>query len=355
MAREIGIDLGTANVLIHLKGHGIVLNEPSLVAVDKTNDEIVAIGKEAREMIGRTSQSIEVIQPLKGGVISDFALTEAMLVLFFERIYQRQLFSRPDVLICAPTNVSEVEKIALVEAMQQLGAGNIFVEEEAKIAGIGAGIDILDASGNMVIDIGGGTTDIVVLSGKDIVASESIKLAGDDFDQRIIQFIQDQDQLLIGQRTAEAAKCAIASATLLTDKELVSYEVKGRDLASGLPRAINIDSNDIYLALRDQLIIIARTAKRVLESVPPELQADIFERGVMLTGGGAMIYNMDSFLSHHLAVTVIKAEQPMSCVAIGSGLMLDLIKNGDLETLSSNNKRSIWQRFTKWWRTRLGI
>lgn len=343
MSRDIGIDLGTANVLIHLKGRGIVLNEPAVVAVDSQSQDVIAVGREAYEMIGRTPPSIQVIHPLKGGVIDDYDMTEAMLMLFLEKMNSRSWFSKPNILICAPSNISEIERTSLVEAAERAGGGRIYIEEEPKVAGIGAGIDILDPSGSMVIDIGGGTSDIAVISSGEIISSESIKMAGDQFDDAITQYFKDNFQLLIGERSAEQIKISLASALPLEDDMVETHDLKGRDLVTGLPKSINVNSNHIYEAIKDQIIIIARAAKRILEDTPPEVAADIIEKGIILTGGGAMIFQMDTYLTEYLKVSVLKAEQPMNCVAIGTGLMIEMITNGKLERTNPTRQ----QKFVK--------
>ncbi|MRI81495.1 MreB/Mrl family cell shape determining protein [Aerococcaceae bacterium DSM 109653] len=343
MSRDIGIDLGTANVLIHLKGRGIVLNEPAVVTVDSQSQDVIAVGREAYEMIGRTPPSIQVIHPLKGGVIDDYDMTEAMLMLFLEKMNSRSWFSKPNILICAPSNISEIERTSLVEAAERAGGGRIYIEEEPKVAGIGAGIDILDPSGSMVIDIGGGTSDIAVISSGEIISSESIKMAGDQFDDAITQYFKDNFQLLIGERSAEQIKISLASALPLEDDMVETHDLKGRDLVTGLPKSINVNSNHIYEAIKDQIIIIARAAKRILEDTPPEVAADIIEKGIILTGGGAMIFQMDTYLTEYLKVSVLKAEQPMNCVAIGTGLMLEMITNGKLERTNPTRQ----QKFVK--------
>lgn len=344
MSREIGIDFGTANVLIHFKGRGIVINEPSVVAVDTRIQEIIEVGKRAHEMIGRTSDSIEIIRPLKGGVIADFDMAEAMLTLFLERIHARSWFTKPNVLICCPSNVSEIEQLSLVEATERVVGGRIFVESEAKVAAVGAGIDLLSPKASMVIDIGGGTTDIAVLCAGEVILSESIKVAGDDFDQAIIQYFKEKHNLLIGERTAENIKVLLASAMQLGEDELLVHDLKGRDLISGLPRSLNVTSNHLYEALAPQLQLIVRAARRILEDTPPEMVSDIIEKGIVLTGGGAMIYQLDTLLTNSLKVSAIKAERPMNCVALGTGLMLDLILSGKLER--TNPTKS--QKFRRW-------
>lgn len=284
MAKNVGIDLGTTNVLVNLYGKGIILNEPSVVAIDTRSQEVIAIGHEAYEMMGRTPESIQVIQPLKGGVIADFDIAEAMLMLFMQRLNLTSWFAKPNVLICAPSKVSEIERLALIETVERAGGGRIYLEEEPKVAGVGAGIDPLSSSGSMVIDIGGGTSDFAVISAGEVIASESIKLAGDDLDLAIIQYLKDNFHILVGERSAESLKKAVASAVLLPEEEVETYDVKGRDLLTGLPKSVNVDSNMICQAIRPILIEIARVAKRVLETIPPEMAADVMEKGILLTG-----------------------------------------------------------------------
>ena len=339
MAKDIGIDLGTANVLIHLKGRGVILNEPALVAFDKDSHQVIEYGKMAYEMIGRTGPNVEIIRPLRAGVIDDFDLTEAMLVLFFDQIHSRHWLSKPNVLICAPSQISEIEQHSLIEAIERVGGGYIYIEEEAKVAAVGAGLDILSPKGSMIIDIGGGTTDIAVISSGEIIASRSLKVAGDNFDESIIQYFKQDKHLLIGERTAEEVKKEIASATLLADNLLDNFDLSGRDLVSGLPKSINVTSNDIFQAIKQSLLVIGRACKEIVEDLSPDIAADIKEQGVMLTGGGALIYNIDTYLSEYLKMSVIRADQPMQCVAIGTGLMLDMIQDGRFE-----KKKISWQQ-----------
>ncbi|HJG48048.1 MAG TPA: rod shape-determining protein [Facklamia tabacinasalis] len=355
MSRDIGIDLGTANVLIHLKGRGVILNEPSVVALDKQTQEVIAIGNEAYEMIGRTADSIEIIKPLKGGVIADYDIAEALLVLFFQKIHSQRWFTKPNVLICRPSNISEIEQTALVEAIEKAGGGKIFMEEEPKVAGVGAGIDLLDPSGNMVIDIGGGTSDIAIISGGDIIQSTSLKIAGDDFDASIIQYFKDKYKLLIGERSAEQIKIDLASAVFFENQaQLETKTLKGRDLVSGLPKSINVTSNQIYEAIHEQLAMIARAAKELLEDTQPEIASDIMEKGILLTGGGALIGSIDVFLSEYLNVSAIRANQPMSCVAIGTGIMLDLIQSGKLQRTNLSWQQKVARYFSRLKRRLIG-
>lgn len=320
-SRDIGIDLGTANVLIHVKGKGIVLNEPSVVAIEKQTGKVLAVGEEARRMVGRTPGNIVAIRPMKDGVIADFEVTETMLKAFLQRIGVKGILSSPRVLICCPTNITSVEQKAIREAAEKCGAKQVFMEEEPKVAAIGAGMDIFQPSGNMVVDIGGGTTDIAVLSMGDIVTASSIKIAGDKFDEAIQQFVKQKYKLLVGERTAEEIKKQIA--TVFPDGRQEEMDIRGRDLVSGLPKTITITSKEIYKALEEPVAAIVATAKNVLEKTPPELAADIIDRGIMLTGGGALIHGMDALLTEALSVPVLIAEDPMTCVVRGTGIMLD--------------------------------
>ena len=323
-SKDIGIDLGTANVLIHVKGKGIVLNEPSVVAIDKKTNKVLAVGEEARQMVGRTPVNIMAIRPLKDGVIADFDSTEAMLKYFLNKLNVKGFLSKPRILICCPTNITSVEQKAIREAAEKSGGKKVYLEEEPKVAAIGAGMDIFQPSGNMVVDIGGGTTDIAVLSMGDIVTSESIKVAGDVFDNDILQYIKKQYKLLIGERTAEQIKMTIGT-VFPEAKRDESMDIRGRDMVTGLPRTITINSTEIEQALHESVAMIVQSAKNVLEKTPPELSADIIDRGVILTGGGALLHGIDQLLMEELKVPVFIAENPMDCVAIGTGIMLDNI------------------------------
>lgn len=318
-SRDVGIDLGTANVLIYVKGKGIVLDEPSVVAIDTNTGKALAVGEEARRMVGRTPGNIVAIRPLKDGVIADFEVTEQMLKHFINKIKVKGIFAKPRILICTPTNITSVEQKAIKEAAQKCGAKQIFLEEEPKVAAIGAGMDIFQPSGNMVVDIGGGTTDIAVLSMGDIVTSSSIKMAGDKFDTEILQYIKKEYKLLIGERTAENIKLNVAT-VYERNEEL---EIRGRDMVSGLPRTITVGSKEIQKALMEPVMVILQAAKSVLEKTPPELSADIIDRGIMLTGGGALLHGIDQLFAEELKVPVLIAEEPMRAVAQGTGLMLE--------------------------------
>jgi len=322
-SKDIGIDLGTANVLIHVKGKGIVLNEPSVVAIDKKTNKVLAVGEEARQMVGRTPGNITAIRPLRDGVIADFDVTEAMLRHFINKLNVKGFLAKPRILICCPTNITSVEQKAIREAAEKSGGKKVYLEEEPKVAAIGAGMDIFQPSGNMVVDIGGGTTDIAVLSMGDIVTSESIKVAGDVFDNDILQYIKKEYKLLIGERTAEAIKMTIG--TVFKGGRNDTMDIRGRDMVTGLPRTIMIQSEEIERALHESVAMIVQSAKNVLEKTPPELSADIIDRGVIITGGGALLHGMDQLLIEELKVPVFVAERPMDCVAIGTGIMLENI------------------------------
>jgi len=322
-AKDIGIDLGTANVLIYIKDQGIVLNEPSIVAIDSDTKKILAVGTQAREMLGRTPGKVQAIRPMKDGVIADFEVTEMMLNSFIRKVNGKSFLSRPRILICCPSNITQVEKNAIKEAAERTGARKVFLEEEPKVAAIGAGLDISKPSGNMVIDIGGGTTDIAILSLGDIVTSDSIKIAGNTFDNDIIKYIKEKYKLLIGDRTAEEIKLEIGS--VYAENRNEKMDVKGRDLVTGLPHTITICSEEVEEALRESVYAIIHAAKNVLEQTPPELAADIIDKGIVITGGGALIHGFEELLSHELKVPVFIAETPLTCVVEGTGILLDNI------------------------------
>ena len=319
-AKDIGIDLGTANVLIYIKGQGIVLDEPSIVAIDAETKKPLAVGHEAREMFGRTPGSVKAIRPMKDGVIADFEVTEMMLNSFIKKVNGKSFFSRPRILICCPSNITQVEKNAIKEAAERTGARKVFLEIEPKVAAIGAGLDISKPSGNMVIDVGGGTTDIAILSLGGIVTSSSIKIAGNVFDNDIVKYIKDKYKLLIGERTAEDIKFTIGSVFPGSRNE--KMEVKGRDLVTGLPHTVTLTSDEIEEALRESVYEIIHAAKNVLEQTPPELSADIIDKGIVVTGGGALIHGFDELLSHELKVPVFIAESPLTWVVEGTGILL---------------------------------
>ena len=301
LSKEIGIDLGTANILIYVKGEGIVVNEPSVVTINTETNRPVAVGEEAREMLGKTPGKLQAIRPLKDGVIADFQITEIMLTHFINKLNLKGIFSRPTILICCPSNITSIEKSAIQDVALRCGAKKVYIEEEPKVAAIGAGLDISKPSGNMVIDIGGGTTDIAVLSLGDIVTSQSLKIAGDKMDQDIIKYVKDKYKLLIGESTAEEIKVNIGCA--VDADESNTFEVRGRDLVTGLPKTITMNETETQEALKETCETILISSKQVLEQTPPELSADIVNKGIFLTGGGA--------------------DEPLDCVAEGCGVMLE--------------------------------
>ena len=324
LAKDIGIDLGTANVLIYIKGQGIVLNEPSIVAIDTDSKKVIAVGHEANEMLGRTPGKVKAIKPMKDGVIADFEITEIMLNTFIKKIKAKSLFSRPRILICCPTNITPVEKNAIKEAAERTGARKVYIEEEPKVAAIGAGMDISKPTANMVIDIGGGTTDIAILSLNDIVSSASIRIAGNVFDQDIIKYIKEKYKLLIGEKTAEEIK--IEFANLFEPDKKNKLEVRGRDLVTGLPNTIEINEQETEEARHESIYKIIKAATNVLEQTPPELSADIVDKGIVLTGGGSMLKGLNELLKKELKVPVLIADSPLTCVVEGTGVLLDNIK-----------------------------
>ncbi len=322
-SRDIGIDLGTANVLIYVKGQGIVLNEPSVVALESDNKKVLAVGKEAKEMLGRTPGKITAIKPMKDGVIADFEITELMLEYFINKLSAKSLFRKPRILICCPSNITQVEKNAIKEAAEKTGAKKVFIEEEPKVAAVGAGIDISKPNGSMIIDIGGGTTDIAVLSLGGIVYSSSIKVAGNSFDTEIIKYIKNKYKLLIGERTAEDIKLTIG--TVYPGKKKEKMEVKGRNLVTGLPITVTVTSEEIAEALKENVQLIVHHTKLVLEQTPPELSADIISKGIVMTGGGALMDGLDKVLQQELDIPVYVASNPLTCVAEGTGILLENI------------------------------
>ena len=326
MAKDIGIDLGTANVLIYVEGKGIVLNEPSVVAVDDKTDRVLAVGSEAYRMVGRTPGNIRAVRPLKDGVISDFDVTEAMLTYFVNKLNVKGFMSKPNIMICAPTNITEIERKAIIQAAEKAGGAKVYLEYEPKVAAVGAGLDILKPVGSMVIDMGGGTSDIAVLSLGDIVVSESIRVAGDKMNFDIVGYLKRRHNLIVGERTAETIKIQIGSA--LPVDEPLTMEVRGRDNFEGMPKTITINSNEVEEALHDTLQQIVRATHSVLAKLPPELAADIIDRGIMLTGGGALLHGMDQLLSDALEVPVVVSDSPLDNVAKGAGALLEHMKSG---------------------------
>lgn len=329
MTQEVGIDLGTANVLVYIKGKGIVLNEPSVVAINRDTNEILSVGEEARQMLGRTPSNIVAIRPLKDGVISDYDVTEKMLKYFIKKTCGSGRFFKPRIMVCVPSGVTEVEKRAVREAATQAGGKAVYLIEEPIAAAIGAGLDISKPDGVMIIDIGGGTTDIAVISLGGIVASTSVKTAGDKFDEAIIKYMRKEHKLYIGERTAEELKLTIGTA--YPRESIVSKECRGRDLVTGLPKSIEISSKEMLEALDEPLQVICEAVHSVLERTPPEIAADISSSGIVITGGGALLYGMDKRISERTGIPVIIADDPKSCVAFGTGKALD-----SLDMIESN-------------------
>ena len=324
LGKDIGIDLGTANVLIYIKGKGIVLNEPSIVALEVDTKRIVAVGTEAKEMLGRTPGKIKAIKPMKDGVIADFEATEIMLNSFIKKIKARNLFSRPRILICCPTNITQVEKNAIKEAAERTGARKVYIEEEPKVAAIGAGIDISKPSASMIIDIGGGTTDIAILSMNGMVISSSIRIAGNTFDQDIINYIRDKYKLLIGEKTSEELKKEFIN--IFKPNKKKKREIRGRNLITGLPHSIEITQEELSEALKESINKLIKETTRVLEETNPELSADIAEKGIVLTGGGSLVKGLVELFKQELNVPILIAESPLTCVAEGTGILLDNVK-----------------------------
>lgn len=333
-ATEVGIDLGTANVLVYIKGKGIVLNEPSVVAINKDTDEILAVGEEARQMLGRTPANIVAVRPLRDGVISDYDITERMLKHFIRKTCGSGRFFKPKIMVCVPSGVTEVEKRAVSEAATQAGGKDVYLMEEPVAAAIGAGIDISKPDGVMVIDIGGGTTDIAVISLGGIVASTSVKIAGDKFDEAIIKYMRKEHKLYIGERTAEELKLTIGTA--FPRDEVVTKECRGRDLVTGLPKSVEVTSDEMMDALEEPLHAICEAVHNVLEITPPELAADISNSGIIITGGGALLCGIDKRIEDRTAIKVVVAEDPKSCVAVGTGKSLDILEK--LESSSLNRR-----------------
>ena len=318
--KDIGIDLGTANVLVYVKGQGIVLNEPSVLAIDSETKNVLAVGKDANEMLGRTPGKVKATKPLKDGVIADFEYTEAMLTNMLKKVKGLRLWSKPRILICCPSNITPVEKNAIKEAAEKLGAKKVFMEEEPKVAALGAGMDISKPGANMVIDIGGGTTDIAILSLGGIVNSSSVKIAGNTFDNAIIEYIREKYKLLIGERTAEEIKLNLGS--VYKGDKGNKKEIKGRSLENGLPNTIEISEKEVEEALYPHALKIIKETKKVLEETSPELSADIVDKGIVLTGGGALVKGFPELFEKELSVPIYIAESPLTCVAEGCGIML---------------------------------
>jgi len=324
-SNDLAIDLGTANTLVYVKGKGIVLSEPSVVAVRSNYPEgvkkVLAVGMEAKKMLGRTPASIVAIRPMKDGVIADFEITEAMLRYFITKIHNRRALVRPRIIICVPSGITQVEKRAVRETAESAGAREVYLIEEPMAAAIGAGLPVGEAAGNMIVDIGGGTTEVAVISLSGIVYSQSVRVAGDKMDDAIVQYVKRKYNLLIGERTAELVKVTIGTA--YPDKDIKTMEIKGRDLIDGLPKILQIDSEEIRGSLSETINTIIGAVRIALERTPPELAADIVDRGIVLVGGGALLKNLDILLKEETGLPIIRADNPLSAVVLGAGKALD--------------------------------
>ena len=321
LGRDMAVDLGTANTLVYVRGRGVVLNEPSVVAINTLSGAVLAVGSEAKRMIGRTPSHIQAVRPLKDGVIADFDVTEKMLRYFIQKVHKRRLLAKPRVVVCVPSGITGVEQRAVEEATIAAGARRAYIIEEPMAAAIGAGLPIHEPTGNMVVDIGGGTTEVAVISLGGIVTSTSIRIGGDELDEAIIQHVKKEYSLLLGERTAEAIKLAIASVFPMPE-ELVA-EIKGRDLVSGLPKNITISAEEIRRAIEEPVNAIIDAIKTTLDRTPPELSADIMDRGIVLTGGGALLRGLDKRLRHETGMLVRIADAPLQAVVLGSGKCLE--------------------------------
>jgi len=323
-SNDLAIDLGTANTLVYMQGRGIIGFEPSVVAVYRNSRggrKILAVGKEAKEMVGRTPGNIEAIRPMKDGVIADFEITEAMLRYFIRKAHNRKTLIRPRIIICVPYGVTEVEKRAVRESAESAGAREVYLIEEPMAAAIGAGLPITEPAGNMIVDIGGGTTEVAVISLSGIVFSKSVRVAGDKMDEAIIHYLKRKYNMLIGERTAEQIKIKIGNA--YPDNEVQTMEIKGRHLVAGVPKTVEVHSEEIREAVQDPLSAIVEGVKTALERMPPELAADIVDRGIVLSGGGALLANLDSLIREETGLPVMVADDPLTCVVLGSGQALD--------------------------------
>ncbi|WP_143824686.1 rod shape-determining protein [Natranaerobius trueperi] len=329
-SKDIGIDLGTANTLVYVKGRDIVLREPSVVAIRKDNGEILAVGSEAKKMIGRTPGNIVAIRPMKDGVIADFDVTQTMLRHFITKAYRRKSVFRPRVMVCVPSGVTEVEKRAVLDATNQAGAREAHLIEEPMAAAIGAGLPVEEPTGSMIVDVGGGTTEVAIISLGGVVTSESLRIGGDELDDSIVQYIKKQYNLMIGARTAEEIKTNIGSAYL---EENTHLEIRGRDLVTGLPKPQTITAEEIASALYEPISNIVETVKLTLEKTPPELSSDVMDRGIVLTGGGSLLHGLDKLVAQETGMPVVIAESSLDCVVMGTGKALnqiDLLKRVSL-------------------------
>jgi len=323
ITKDMGIDLGTANTLVYIKGKGVVLSEPSVVDINKDVNKVLAVGDEAKQMIGRTPGNIVAIRPLKDGVIADFDVTQIMLKKFIEKVSPKGGFTNPRIVVCFPSGVTEVEKRAIDEATKSAGAREVVLMEEPMAAAIGAGLPVNEPTGSMIVDIGGGTTEVAIISLGGIVTSKSLRVAGDELDQSIINYIKKEYSLMIGERTAENIKVELGSA-YETDEDK-TMEIRGRDLITGLPKVITISEKEVREALSEPVISIIEAIKTTLEKTPPELASDIMDKGIMLAGGGALLRGLDQLINEETHMPVHIAESPLDCVAVGAGKALDTI------------------------------
>jgi rod shape-determining protein MreB len=338
-ADDIGIDLGTASVLIYKRNGGIILQEPSVVAIDRNANKVIAVGEEARRMLGRTPSYITAVRPLREGVIADYDTTEKMLSYFIHKVSGRFFFFKPRVIVCIPTGATGVEERAVREATLAAGARQAFIIEEPLAAALGAGLNINGASGNMVIDIGGGTSDIAVLSLGGMVRNTSLRVGGDKFDEAIIRYVRRESKLMIGERTAEDIKIRIGTAFLTSENRYQSMDIRGRDLISGLPKTVTVTSEDIWEAMQEPTEAVVEAVKKVLEVTPPELAADIVDNGILMTGGGSLLDGLDRLISQEAQLPVMVVDDPISCVAKGTGIALSQI-----HTLNKTNKNKTVRR-----------
>lgn len=323
-SRDMGIDLGTANTLVYVRGRGIVLNEPSVVAIQRDTGEVLAVGEEAKQMLGRTPGNIVAIRPLKDGVIADFDVTQSMLKYFIQKCLGKRSFVRPRIIVGVPSGVTEVEKRAVIDATVQAGAREAYLIEEPMAAAIGAGLPVYEPTGNMVVDIGGGTTEVAVISLGGIVNSKSIRIGGDELDEAIIQYVKRSYNMMIGERTAEDVKMTMGSAIMPPENQ--TFEIRGRDMVTGLPKTLTLNAKEVQHALSEPVLGIIEAVKATLEKTPPELSADVMDRGIVMTGGGSLLRGLDVLLAQETGMPVHVAEDALQCVAIGTGKALDSIE-----------------------------
>lgn len=324
-SRDMGIDLGTANTLVYIKNKGILIREPSVVALKDDQEDVLAVGNEAKNMIGRTPGNIKAIRPMKDGVIADFDITERMLRYFITKAHKRSKLVRPRIIVCVPSGITEVEKRAVLDAAQHAGARNAYLIEEPMAAAIGAGLPVEEPTGNMVVDVGGGTTEVAVISLGGVVISRSIRIGGDEMDEAIVHYVKRNYNLMIGERTAEEIKIDIGSA--LKEEAEGDKEIRGRDMVSGLPKTITVSAKEIQEALKEPVDSIAEAVKYTLENTPPELSSDVMDRGIILTGGGSLLKSLDKRLIKDIQIPVHLAEEPLDCVVKGTGIALEEIES----------------------------